>query len=80
MSKWISVKDRMPPEYDDIKSYQPGFTVSKLVLVTVCDQDGEIFVSDDITIKGKWVNFPWERFDVTHWMPMPEPAQIKEDE
>lgn len=69
--EWISVEDGMPQEYDDL-NYCKGNTVSKLVIVAVTDDNGEMFVSDDITINGKWVNFPFARFDVTHWMPMPD--------
>lgn len=65
--KWISVKDRMPDENDDITE---GFFSSDLVLVAVTCEDGKQLVSDDIACSGKWYNNRYH-CEVTHWMPMP---------
>lgn len=64
--KWIRVKDRMPPEYYDHKA---NCSTSDLVLVVVNLNSGKRFVSDDVTIDGKWYI---HEDSVTHWMPMPE--------
>lgn len=87
MSEWISVKDRLPCEYQvskpvknlvdgsvDHYEYHKG---SDLVLVTLIGEDGKRSVLDDILFDGEWANFPSPEWEVTHWMPLPDPP--KED-
>ena len=73
----ISVKDRLPEEHEkesELMGYR-HYIASDLVVVTVANSDGKRFVSDDITVNGEWVNYPFPMFDVTHWMPLPEPPK-----
>lgn len=62
---WISVKDRLPEERGRY-------------IVAVCDYKGKIGVFD------LWFDYPeWYidedddlyQFEVTHWMPLPEPPK-----
>lgn len=71
---WISVKERLPEEYEEetgLMSFR-HYKTSDLVIVAVVNSDGERFVSDDIRINGEWNNYKFPMFDVTHWMPLPE--------
>lgn len=69
---WISVKDRLPPENQDIVGKIKGAPCSELCIVAVEDQFRGSFVATDITICGKWYNY---REAVTHWMPLPKPPK-----
>ena len=81
--EWIPVSERLPEEYEqssDIYDMDTlavidtkHFTASDLMVVTVKDIDKDIlFVCDDITVDGKWVNFS-DGFEVIAWQPLPEP-------
>lgn len=68
--QWISVKDRLPP-------------LQKEVIVAICDDSGDTLwkyttcgwmVSQIIWIVDNDVHY-----DVTHWMPLPEPPTNKEN-
>ena len=72
--KWISVEDRMPDESNVIEGSKDGMC-SDLVIVFVRDDTGNSFTCDDITVNGEWVNYPAPIFEVTHWMPLPEPPK-----
>ena len=74
--KWISVEEHLPDEINEIDGGKDG-TCSDLVIVFVRDDCGNSFICDDILSNGEWVNYPAPLFEVTHWMPMPEPP--KED-
>lgn len=58
MSEWINVKDRIPDEN---------------VRVIVA---GSGIVTEGILSCGSWweSGMDYEVYDVTHWMPLPEPA------
>lgn len=83
--EWISVKDRMPKEREESQDIFDSdileivdckhYMASELVIVAVLDDDGKRFVADDITVDGKWYNFPSPAYEVTHWMQLP-PAPI----
>ena len=74
VSKWISVKDRMPLDMND-KSLSPYSTVN----VITHDLHGAVYCQDYIIgSTGK----PWGKFEdfhngITHWKPLPEPPEIK---
>lgn len=70
--KWISVDVMLPKE---VKRDDEEVSSSDLVIVAVRDDMNNIFVSDDILCKGEWVNYPAPLFEVTHWMPLPEPPK-----
>lgn len=81
MNEWISVNDDMPKEHESIfrglkgKSlWKPGMfeKISDEVIVTAQHSEKkETMVSH--TCDGKWREIPAEGV-VTHWMPMPDPA------
>ena len=71
VSKWISIEERLPEEINGNDS--ENVSSSDLVIVVVCDDMNNRFVSDDILAGGEWVNYPKSMFEVTHWMPLPVP-------
>lgn len=74
---WIPVGERLPEEHED-ETAPMGFRhykESDLVIVAVVNDSGERFVSDDIRIDGEWNNYKFPMFDVTHWMPLPNPPK-----
>lgn len=72
VQRWIPVTERLPDEAPNSE----GGSSSELVLVVVEDSLGSRFVADDITVHGgEWVNFPFPEWEVTHWMPLPEPPK-----
>lgn len=56
LRKWVSVKDRLPPE-------------DTLVLVYVERFDEAPSMSTDVVVGGQWMRYP---VDITHWMSLPE--------
>lgn len=62
MSKWISVKDRLP-------------TKDKLVLVINGDRIEIMTYLGHYKSSLYWVNSWGKPIDVTHWMPLPEPPK-----
>ena len=51
---------------------------SDLVNVTVRHYDSDdLFVSDDCTVDGKWVNYDGEEYEVIAWQPLPPAYQPK---
>lgn len=83
--KWISVKDRMPPERETIfaklngtKQWHPSMFMksSDDVRVAVRFEDGTRMVTHDHTFDGKWYSekegSAYPKRTVTHWMPNPE--------
>lgn len=83
--EWINVDERLPEVYEEatpIKSWTDESVdhyeyhkVSALVLVAGKDEDGEVFVSDDVLVDNHWANH--SDFSVTHWMPLPEPPEVE---
>ena len=87
---WISVKDKLPEMHmtyrydgDPPEEVPSGICKSKIVLVAVlCKESGEpeYFVGRGFLRDGEW----WDcdgfyespiHFEVTHWMPLPEPPE-----
>lgn len=75
IQRWIPVTERLPEEVLEESWDEKPHTASALVLVAVRDDCDRRFVSDDITFDGKWCNYPSPDFEVTHWMPLPEPPK-----
>lgn len=80
MSKWISVKKRLPKETE---KGIIGTTHSDEVLITVeSDALKRKHVETAYLADGKWICLPFDIFDtfgipytVTAWRPMPEPYE-----
>lgn len=67
MSEWISVKDRMPENQND---------------VIVCDVHGNIFAAYYFPhIYGWQYAFTAEpcKYEITHWRPLPQPPESEDD-
>lgn len=67
-SKWISVKDRLPVNYQDIIIYSPDWSDEPMFARCVPDNKGiKNFLSYE---------FEWDIVEgVTHLMPLPEPPK-----
>ena len=59
--KWIPVTERLPAKYKDVLTYR----------LSGCDVDCCID-----TKSGKWFGDAICCYDVTHWMPLPEPPKV----
>ena len=90
-TNWISVKDRMPAETHSMffKLYgTPKWRdamwkeESDNVLVAISFEDGSQFVTSGYTQDGKWHTGISKMlpYTVTHWMQMPEPPEVKQDD
>lgn len=75
VQRWIPVTERLPEEVLEEGYDEEPHTASDLVIVAVMDETNRRFVADDIIFDGKWANFPCPEFEVTHWMPLPEPPK-----
>lgn len=78
--EWISVKDRLPKDYEDvlIYSYQDGVGTGYFNSEDVLfySEDGESFTCGS---DGWWDNYPEERKDtISHWAPLPSSPSPKE--
>jgi hypothetical protein len=84
MTKWISVKDRMPEPYDSVLVYSNCHLNKDCCWHVAFYSDG----NDEWLIQ---LDYPENSFKeknlgavsislVTHWMPLPEPPEEKEDE
>lgn len=84
---WMSVKDDMPEEHNSIFANYTHLSKhmwakeSDNVIVYVRFPDGTGRVTEGRLQDGKW----WTRISpaleptVTHWMPLPEPPEVKDD-
>ena len=81
MSKWISVKDRLPLDMNDkeiVSRKYPYATVNVITYFRLGDFDHvgchDYAVGCTLT---PWGNFVDCNDNITHWMPLPEPPEIK---
>ena len=74
MSEWVSVKDRYPPECQEVLTFDK-ISHHTVVMYLVYTKKGEpLFYSN--------AEYPEEhtRLDeVTHWMPLPNPPEEQDD-
>ena len=94
-TQWISVKDKLPEMHmtyrydgDPPEEVPSGICKSKIVQIAVlCKESGEpeYFIERGYLRDGEW----WEcngfyesqiPFEVTHWMPLPEPPEVKQND
>lgn len=84
MSKWISVKDRLPEKGAKLLLYVPktekgrqsGIFTGELKEVKANNGSGNFW--DMPTPGSDWTLWGWSYFEkpnVTHWMPLPEPPK-----
>lgn len=83
---WILASERMPEEHEIEQDVCDPETLAVvdvarskcsdlLNVVVIDDETCKKFVCDDVTVNGKWVNFPDYRYTVTHWQPLPQPPK-----
>ena len=61
IDEWISVKERLPKKHET-------------VLVCSRGKNNSVISIDCLCSSGKWYD---QDDDVTHWMPIPQPPQMK---
>ena len=73
MSKWISVKDRLPEEGQDVLVWYHGsYDVAYLQKVKPVKLQPPQFNNVEMF---EWCFDDFEDVDVTHWMPLPAPPE-----
>lgn len=91
VGEWIPVTERLPKEHEEQHDiYDPETLAvvdaevrmqSDTAQVTVEDDNGERFVSEDVTIEGEWETFREDMgFKVIAWRSMPEPYRGEADD
>jgi hypothetical protein len=58
---WISVSDHLPPNDEPVLAWGCGF-----IEIGWYDQEDKLWYTDDFT---------YDKNDVTHWTPLPEPPK-----
>jgi len=66
--RWIPVEERLPTAGEEVLSFSEnyGHVVARL-------DGGKWYAIHTDTETGE----PWIREEVTHWMPLPEPPEVK---
>ena len=84
MDSWISVKDKLPDEYDFVLviAYNNGTGEPKPISIARIDDDSEWdFCNRDACMScyGAWMDIEYIMHvdDITHWMPLPSIDSIE---
>lgn len=72
---WISVKDRLPNCNGCYLVFRPHYYDEDHGAVTLCYFDGTDTWHDDDRVNFERILSPT---DITHWMPLPEPPEVKD--
>lgn len=73
--KWIPVSERLPNEYEFIKSYRRNkYAAEFIVMIKGANRPTTLY----FTHNGWWTDNMKDRYDVTAWMPLPEPYRESE--
>jgi hypothetical protein len=80
MSKWISVKDRLPEDGWRILLYcdVPDEYGKERIGVYLGGKYWEIIGGEYYTLKDTMKRITRKKIIVTHWMPLPEPPESEE--
>ena len=74
--RWISVSERLPNEDEFIKSYRRNkYAAEFIVMIKGANRPTTLYFTHD----GWWTDNMKDRYDVTAWMPLPEPYRESED-
>ena len=81
-NEWISVKDRLPKKNGKYLCYTPCL-ISGIGIFSFAKNLKKVGINDFMFRKSGWYAYDseqgyYEIFNITHWMPLPEPP--KEDE
>lgn len=74
-SEWISVKDRLPKLAGRYLAYRPQFWAWGRGQATVCYWDGKNWFDDYVDTE----EYKLSEDSVSHWMPLPEPPEVKQE-
>ena len=74
---WIPVSERLPNEDEFIKSYRRNkYAAEFIVMIKGANRPTTLYFTHD----GRWTDNMKDRYDVTAWMPLPEPYRESEEE
>lgn len=74
--RWIPVSERLPNEDEFIKSYRRNkYAAEFIVMIKGANRPTTLYFTHD----GRWTDNMKDRYDVTAWMPLPEPYRESED-
>lgn len=74
---WIPVSERLPNEDEFIKSYRRNkYAAEFIVMIKGANRPTTLYFTHD----GWWTDNMKDRYDVTAWMPLPEPYLESEEE
>lgn len=72
---WIPVSERLPNEDEFIKSYRRNkYAAEFIVMIKGANKPTTLYFTHD----GWWTDNMKDRYDVTAWMPLPEPYRESE--
>ena len=75
--RWIPVSERLPNEDEFIKSYRRNkYAAEFIVMIKGANRPTTLYFTHD----GWWTDNMKDRYDVTAWMPLPEPYRESEEE
>ena len=87
VQEWIPVTERFPDEHESLFARYKGTdkwknamftTISDRVIVCTEYENGERIVTTANTIEGNWkVKDSFYPCRVTHWMPLPQPPEVR---
>lgn len=73
---WIPVSERLPNEDEFIKSYRRNkYAAEFIVMIKGANRPTTLYFTHD----GWWTDNMKDRYDVTAWMPLPEPYREREE-
>ena len=82
--QWISVKDRLPGTDEDVLILYESKVSRKTGYAITCLKDSFYFGSTPIPYQTPQWNEPWQYFRennvIIHWMPLPEPPEVEQDD
>lgn len=72
---WIPVSERLPNEDEFIKSYRRNkYAAEFIVMIKGANKPTTLYFTHD----GWWTDNMKDRYDVTAWMPLPEPYRERD--